>query len=318
MWQEKTIQAAPGVFCFCMKPVLPVCAGDIRKEQIFRDMEEWRTYAARHDISLPEAVIHYEKASSGFSREEILKKMEELHRLMERQTSEISEDDDLLENPFSGYHFRQWKAYSKAGSAISGDCLSKALQYTFSVQVQRKGVCLVPGPMGTGGGFLYSAIRAVSESLGISNEGVMRALLTAAGVGLIAYTRGNPTGEEMGCMGECGVCSAMASAGITQMCGGTPRQVEQAASLALQMAFGWPCDPIPGGYNQPCLSRYVTAVVMSIVFADLALSGRNAVLPFHEVFDQSAALSKAMGPELKCTSQGGLCKCPAVLSHDSP
>ena len=122
----------------------------------------------------------------------------------------------------------------------------------------------------------------------------------------------------MGCMGECGVCSAMASAGITQMCGGTPRQVEQAASLALQMAFGWPCDPIPGGYNQPCLSRYVTAVVMSIVFADLALSGRNAVLPFHEVFDQSAALSKAMGPELKCTSQGGLCKCPAVLSHDSP
>ena len=113
-------------------------------------------------------------------------------------------------------------------------------------------------------------------------------------------------------MGECGVCAAMASAGIAQMCGGTPEQVESAASLALQMSFGWPCDPIPGGDNQPCMSRYLTSVVMSIVFADLALSGRDAVLPYHEVFDQAAVLGRRMPEALKCTSGGGLCSCPAA------
>lgn len=117
-------------------------------------------------------------------------------------------------------------------------------------------------------------------------------------------------GEVIGCAGECGVCCAMAAAGLTEMQGGTPEQVESAASLALQAAAGWPCDPIPGGQNQPCLSRVVTAVVMAIVFSQMALSGRSGVILFHEVVDSVDALGKAMPSELKCTSCDGMCDTP--------
>ena len=212
----------------------------------------WREYACRNEVSLPKAVILYEKASSGMSEAKILEKMRYLRELMERQIFSIYEgEENLLENPFSGYHFREWENYCRGRKPFSGDCMAIALRYAFGVQAQQRGVCLVPGPMGTGGGFLFSAISAVARTRGVGEDGVMDALLTAAGIGLISYSRGNPTGEVMGCMGECGVCAAMASAGIAQMCGGSPEQVENAASLALQMSFGWPCDPIPGGIINP-------------------------------------------------------------------
>lgn len=94
------------------------------------------------------------------------------------------------------------------------------------------------------------------------------------------------------------------------MLNGTPEQVEAAASMALQASAGWPCDPIPGGHNQPCLSRVVTAVVMAIVFSQLALSGRSGVIPFHEVVDAVGKLGESMPSELKCTSCGGMCETP--------
>lgn len=112
-------------------------------------------------------------------------------------------------------------------------------------------------------------------------------------------------------MGECGVCGAMAAAAVTYLAGGSPKQVEDAASLTMQASLGWPCDPIPGGYNQPCLSRFVTAVTMSIVFSDIALSGRDSVIPFHEVIDTSDKMGREMPQKYKCTSVGGICETAA-------
>jgi L-serine deaminase len=46
------------------------------------------------------------------------------------------------------------------------------------------------------------------------------------------------------------------------LAGGTPEQVENAASLSLQAATGIPSDPLPGGFGQPCRSRILTAICM--------------------------------------------------------
>ena len=141
---------------------------------------------------------------------------------------------------------------------------------------------------------------------------IIKGLFIAAAVGAIAYTRMDPTGEAVGCAGECGVCSAMAAAAVTFMEGGTCYQVESAASLSLQSAMGWACDPIPGGNNAPCFSRFMTAAVMSTVFADLALSKRDAVIPFDEVIDEVKRMGQDMRDDLKCTSKGGICRCPTA------
>ena len=305
---ETPPEELPGDVCFTLRPILPVSAPFQRKAQLFRDFAAWRAYAAETGITLPEAAVRYEQNASGWSREQILARMELLRGYMHAQTAAVYEtEENLLEDPFSGYHFRQWRAYEQNGTPISGGITAKAVRYAFGVQALQRGVCLVPGPMGTGGGYLYAAVRAVKETYELPESAVLEGLLVAAGVGAICYSRTNPTGEMLGCTGECGVCGAMAGAAITQMCGGTPAQVEAAASLMLQAAVGWPCDPIPGGMNQPCISRVLTAVVMSITFADLALSGKPAVLPFHEVVDAADAMGKAMPASLKCTSSGGLC-----------
>ncbi len=53
----------------------------------------------------------------------------------------------------------------------------------------------------------------------------------------------------------------------------------------LQAVIGMPCDPIPGGLAQPCRNRILMATCTAHIFADLALSGRDAVAPLHEVID---------------------------------
>ena len=106
----------------------------------------------------------------------------------------------------------------------------------------------------------------------------------------------------------------MAAAGLTYIRGGNPSQVESAASLTLQAMLGLPCDPIPGGFNQPCTSRVVSAVTLAVTFADLALSGRSGVIPYHEVLDSADQIGKALPNGCKCTSTGGICLTPSALN----
>lgn len=126
-------------------------------------------------------------------------------------------------------------------------------------------------------------------------------------VGAIAFKRTEPTGEVLGCAGECGVTGGMAAAAIAQLVGGSPQEVDDAASLSLQASMGWPCDPIPGGLCQPCRSRILAATCTAHVFADLALAGHAAVLPLDEAIDVADAVGRALPPELLCTMQGGAC-----------
>lgn len=298
---------------FALPPVLPVVSLSKRREQLFDDFTGFIRYAKENGVSLYEAALEYEKRASGWSEDAIIERMKELRSYMKAQTEYVYSDESrLVENPYTGYHFRDWKSYTDSASPLCGDRTALALHYAFGVQAQSKGVKLVPGPMGTGGGYLYSAVRAAKEANGISEEKELEGLFVAAAVGAICYTRTNPTGEITGCTGECGVCGAMAAAAITHMAGGTPEMVETAASLALQTYLGWPCDPIPGAKNQPCIGRVVTAVTMASVFADLALSGKDAVVPFHEVVDEADKMGKEMPASLKCTSCGGMCETPTA------
>ena len=152
----------------------------------------------------------------------------------------------------------------------------------------------------------------MKEELGLSDEDVLRALFVAAGVGAICYTRTEPTGEAIGCTGECGVCSAMTAAAVAEMLHGTHQQVENAASYALQAAVGWPCDIIPGGWGTPCYSRVMHMAVMSITYAQFALIGENAILPFHEVVDVADRFGRSQPPGTHTSGTGGLCAAPTA------
>ncbi len=294
-----------------MAPVLPVRATPARADRLFDTMTEWRKIADAAGKRLSDVAIEYERRFSGWSEDAVVAGMRNIHSLMRdevgaaysplasRTASPFTRRDDLLIAPRLA-----------EGARLSGAVHAHALKLALGVNAKIRGVPIVPGPMGTGGGYLFSALRAAQVELGLSDDAIVRGLFVAAGVGAIAYSRTAPTGEIIGCAGECGVCSAMTAAALVECLDGTALEAENAASFAMQAAIGLPCDPIPGGFEQPCLSRIVACVGNAISFAELALAGSDAVLPFHEALDAADSVGRALPPELRCTSRGGCCATP--------
>src|SRR4029453_15410617 len=61
------------------------------------------------------------------------------------------------------------------------------------------------------------------------DQAIMRFFLTAGAIGSLYKERASISGAEVGCQGEIGSAASMAAAGLAELLGGTPRQVENAA-----------------------------------------------------------------------------------------
>ena len=307
------VGGAPGVDIAVVPPLLPVLTTQARKPQLFDSMEAWRGLASSRDLPLWEVALQYEMDASDWSRERVLEQMRGLGALMRRQTRAVYEEGlTVPTSPFKPDFAGRWRAHTASGAAIVDSVSELTLKYAYGAGSGIPGVVVVPGPMGGGAGYIYAALSAVQEIHHWSDEALLHGLFVAAGVGAIAYTRSEPTGEVTGCAGETATCGAMAAAGIVEMAGGTPQQAEDAASLLLQTFTGMPCDPMPGGLSQPCRSRILATTCMAHVFADLAMAGHEAVLPLHQAMDVLDAVGRALPPELLCTSRGGACAAPAA------
>jgi L-serine dehydratase len=103
----------------------------------------------------------------------------------------------------------------------------------------------------------------------------------------------------------------MTSGAITQMAGGDGFQVENAASMALQANIGIPCDPIPGGKEFPCITRTLRTAITAPLYADLALSGIDPLVPYHEVLLTLEKMRQNHGDFL-CGPGCGLLDCPTA------
>lgn len=298
----------PGAQVAFLEPILPVPTTASKKEQKFTSMQEWREIARAEGKTMFDVAVEYEMDASGWTREQVIDFMSsQVQTALERRIHALYEDESLLVvNPFRTIFYKEWEQATKEGHLVSG-VTKRAIHYMHSAQAQMTDVLDVPGPMSNGGGYLYSVLSAVKEEYRLSQEDLLRGLFIAAAVGAIAYTRSEPTGEIIGCAGECGICAAMTAAAIVEMLGGSPEHVENAAALTLQAAIGWPCDPIPGGQGTPCTARTLFIVSMPQVYAQWAMMGGASVIPFHEVLDTVDKVGRSMPPELLCTSRGGLC-----------
>jgi len=304
---------APVLRLALLRPLLPVVSQIDRKPQLFDTMTRWRELATKHDVPLWEVAVQYEMDASGWPFGWVVERMRELSLVMRRQTRAVYEEDvAVIDTEFKPDFAGRWMKHAETPARVSDGITAQTIKYAYGAGAGVPGVENVPGPMGGGAGYIYAALSAVQEARGLSDDDLLRGLFAAAGIGAIAYTRTEPTGEVLGCTGESGVCGAMAAAAIAEMVGGSPEAVENAASLALQAFMGLPCDPMPGGLSQPCRSRIMAATCTAHVFADLALAGHAAVLPLHEAIDVADRIGRALPPELLCTSEGGCCLAPAA------
>jgi len=88
--------------------------------------------------------------------------------------------------------------------------------------------------------------------------------VTAGAIGAIYKENASISGAEVGCQGEVGSACSMAAAGLTEVLGGTPAQVENAAEIAMEHHLGLTCDPIGGLVQVPCIERNAVAAVQAI------------------------------------------------------
>jgi L-serine dehydratase len=106
-----------------------------------------------------------------------------------------------------------------------------------------------------------------------SEDGVVRFLLTAAAVGILFKQNASISGAEVGCQGEVGSACAMAAAGLAEVLGGTPDQVENAAEIGIEHNLGLTCDPIGGLVQIPCIERNAVGAIKAIAAARMAVRG---------------------------------------------
>ncbi|MGE8046792.1 L-serine ammonia-lyase [Pseudomonas monteilii] len=132
-------------------------------------------------------------------------------------------------------------------------------------------------------------------------------LLGAAAVGILCKKNASISGAEVGCQGEVGSACSMAAAGLAQVLGATPPQLENAAEIALEHNLGLTCDPVGGLVQVPCIERNAIAAVKAINAVQMALRGDGEhFISLDRVIRTMRDTGADMHANYKETSRGGL------------
>ncbi len=141
----------------------------------------------------------------------------------------------------------------------------------------------------------------------VSDEDCIRYLLTAAAIGILYKTNASISGAEVGCQGEVGVACSMAAAALTEIMGGSPSQVENAAEIGMEHNLGLTCDPVGGLVQVPCIERNAMGAVKAINASRLALRGTGThKVSLDKVIKTMWETGNDMKTKYKETSRGGL------------
>jgi L-serine dehydratase len=142
---------------------------------------------------------------------------------------------------------------------------------------------------------------------GANAEGIRRFLLTAVAIGSLVKANASISGAEGGCQAEVGSACAMASGALCAVLGGTPRQVENAAEIAMEHHLGLTCDPVGGLVQVPCIERNAIASSTAVSAARLALHGDGThLVSLDTVIETMRQTGLDMMTKYKETSEGGL------------
>uniref|UniRef100_UPI00048F967E L-serine ammonia-lyase n=1 Tax=Metapseudomonas resinovorans TaxID=53412 RepID=UPI00048F967E len=140
-----------------------------------------------------------------------------------------------------------------------------------------------------------------------NEDDVVNFFLGAAAVGILCKKNASISGAEVGCQGEVGSACAMAAAGLAEVLGATPAQLENAAEIGLEHNLGLTCDPVGGLVQVPCIERNAIAAVKAINAAQMALRGDGEhFISLDRVIRTMRDTGADMHDKYKETSRGGL------------
>ncbi len=142
---------------------------------------------------------------------------------------------------------------------------------------------------------------------GANDDGVIRFLLTAGAIGTLYKKNASISGADVGCQGEVGVACSMAAAGLAEVRGGAPDQVENAAEIGMEHNLGLTCDPVGGLVQIPCIERNAMGAIKAINAARIALRGDGThYVSLDKVIKTMRDTGADMKTKYKETARGGL------------
>ena len=266
------------------------------------------------NIPIWEYTIQEEIEKSESSREKVIERMQSTLHVMMNSSTYAQENKVQSVSGLIGGDAYKIKQYADKGKTLTGDFINRAMARALSSsEVNAAMGRIVACPTAGSCGILPAVVLSAGEKLNKSEDELIQALFTAAGVGIIIAKNATLAGAEGGCQAECGSAAAMASAAVVEMMGGTPEQALSAAAIVIKNVLGLVCDPVAGLVEVPCAKRNIAGTVSALTTADLAMSGVYSKIPFDEVIWAMYKVGKQLPPELRETALGGIAITPTAL-----
>ena len=262
-------------------------------------------------LSISSIMMENEKV--GRSEEEIKAELLKLGSLMDSSIERGCQSDGILPGGLkvkrrAGQLYRQLKNQS-SDDQDHLKILDWVILYALAVNEENAaGGRIVTAPTNGAAGIIPAVMRYYRKFCkGARDEDIVTFLLTAAAIGILFKENASISGAEVGCQGEVGSACSMAAGALTEVLGGSPEQVENAAEIAMEHNLGLTCDPIGGLVQIPCIERNAMASVKAISAARMALKGDGKhFVSLDKVIKTMRETGKDMKEKYKETARGGL------------
>ena len=263
--------------------------------------------ALANEIMLPihEVVIEREMVTSQRSREDLIDEMRRSWDVMQAAIKRGIENEEHSVSGLTGGDAKKLYAH-REGGYLASPALSAASYAVGVAEVNAVMGRIVACPTAGSCGIVPAALYVAREQRRVSEEAIVGALFTAAGIGMVIDQNASIAGAEGGCQAECGTAAGMAAAALVELAGGTPAAVGNACALAIKNLLGLACDPVAGLVEVPCVKRNGFCTVHAMLAADMSLAGVKSVIPIDDVIEALAAIGRMMPHALKETAEGGL------------
>lgn len=267
--------------------------------------------AKEEGCRLSDLVLTQQAQQMESDKETIFQRMRDNFRVMEASVASGCDQNLRSTSGLTGGDAYKMKQVVNEGKNLTGSLVGGALYRALAVSELNASMGrIVAAPTAGSCGIVPAAILTMKEEFQLSEKECVMSLFTASAVGMVIANNASLAGAQGGCQAECGSASAMASAAIVELAGGTVEMIDSAVAVSLKNVLGLVCDPVAGLVEIPCIKRNASGVAGAFVAAELALAGIKSAIPADEVIWTMKKVGDAMPASLKETAQGGLAATP--------